>query len=428
MAALLVARPADPSATQPQDATALDAGASIERHVAIGEEHLYRITLAAGQYAEVIVEQRGIDVVVRARREGGADDVEFQEEVRRNGQERVDVVADKGGVYVLAIAPSHGIYSGTYAIRLAARRVATDSGRSMYEARRLRTTALALATAGRFDEARPLLERAVTISEAVRGRDDVFTGMLLHDLVGIALETRDDRRAEPLQRRALAIFDKAWGDGHPYSAMARVRIAVLLHNAGDRAQAEELLRPAMQLVESTLGAEHAWFATCLRAQGMFRSNARDLDAAEAVYGRAMAILAKVGATETTAYTAVLNNLGLVYMDKRDLARAEEHYQTGARGGRAAARNGEPSYQPVLAEPRRRRTRPQGVCEGVRVHDARTGDSPANPRRRTHRHRSSPEQPRDPVPCDRRCVSCDRNVFSLAPHLGEDRWPLSTGGR
>ena len=33
----------------------------------------------------------------------------------------------------------------------------------------------------------------MTISEAVRGRDDVFTGMLLHDLVGSALETRDDR-------------------------------------------------------------------------------------------------------------------------------------------------------------------------------------------------------------------------------------------
>ena len=70
--------------------------------MAIGEEHLYRITLAAGQYAEVIVEQRGIDVVVQARREGGTDHVEFQEEVRRDGQERVEVVADDGGAYILA--------------------------------------------------------------------------------------------------------------------------------------------------------------------------------------------------------------------------------------------------------------------------------------------------------------------------------------
>ena len=155
--ALLVARPAAPSETQPQDATALDAGASIERHVAIGEEHLYRITLAAGEYAEVIIEQRGIDVVVQARREGATDHVEFQEEVRRDGQERVEVVADEGAAYILAVAPSHGIYSGTYAIRVATRRAATDSDRSMSEARRLRTSALALAKAARFKEARPLL-------------------------------------------------------------------------------------------------------------------------------------------------------------------------------------------------------------------------------------------------------------------------------
>ena len=114
MAALLVAPSASPSEARPQDATAIDAGASIERHVAIGEEHLYRITLTAGECAEVIVEQRGIDVVVQARREGDTDHVEFQEEVRPNGQERVEIVADEGAAYILAVAASHGIYSGTY--------------------------------------------------------------------------------------------------------------------------------------------------------------------------------------------------------------------------------------------------------------------------------------------------------------------------
>ena len=356
--------------------------------MAIGEEHLYRITLAAGEYAEVIVEQRGIDVVVQARREGDAGHVEFQEEVRPNGQERVEIVADEGAAYILAVAASQGIYSGTYTIRLAARRAATDSDRSMSEARRLRTTALALATAARYEAARPLLERAITITEAVRGPDDVFVGMLLHDLAGGALDTRDDGRAELLQRRALAIFDKAWGDGHPYSAMARLRIAVLLQIAGQRAQAEALLRRATQVIESTLGTDHAWFATCLRAQASFRYNARDLGAAEAIYLRAMAILEKVGANDTTSYTAVLNNLGLVYMDKRDLARAEEHYQRALALAEKLQGTESHHISLYLAEPRHGRTRPQRVCEGAGVHDARACHSTANPRRRTRRHRSS----------------------------------------
>ena len=326
VAALAVAL--TPAASEPrqEDATAINSGAAIERHVAIGEEHLYRITLAAGECAEIVVEQRGIDVVVRARREGGADAVEFQEEVRPNGQEHVDVVTDTGGAYILAVATSRGIYSGTYAIRLAGRRAATDSDRSMYEARRLRTTALGLAKAARFDEARQRLERAITISEAVRGPDDVFAGMLLHDLVGGALEMRDFARAEPLQRRALTIFDKSWGEGHPYSAMSRLRLAVLLLQAGQRVKAEASIVSASQLIEQTLGAAHSWFATCLRAQASLRYNARDLDAAEEIYRRAMTLLEKVGDDESPAYTAVLNNLGLIYADRRDLARAEEHYR------------------------------------------------------------------------------------------------------
>jgi CHAT domain-containing protein/Tfp pilus assembly protein PilF len=326
VAALSVALPPLASESRRQDPTAIDSGAAIERHVAIGEEHLYQLTLAAGECATVIVEQRSIDVVVRTRRAGSTDDVEFQEEVRRNGQEQVDIVADEAGTYVLSISSGQSIYSGTYSIRVAARRAAADADRSMHEARRLRTAALELTKAARFDETRRLFERALTLSEAVRGPDDVFVGMLLHDLAGVALETRDVARAETLQRRALGIFDKSWGDGHPYSAMARLRVAVALHLAGQRLQAEALLRPATQLIEKTLGADHSWFATCLRAQASFRYHARDLDAAEGIYRRAMAILEKVGADDGPAYTAVLNNLGLIYVDRKDVVRAEELYR------------------------------------------------------------------------------------------------------
>ncbi len=317
-----------PAASEPrqQVATVIDTGAAIERHVAIGEEHLYRLTLAAGECATLVVEQRRIDVIVRARRADGIDVVEFQEEVRPNGQEQVEIVADKAGVYILAIAPSYGIYSGTYVVRVTTRRAATDSDFSMYEARRFRTAALDLTKAARFDEARQLFERALTIGQAVRGPDDVLVGMLLHDVVSGLLETRDFARAEPLQRRALAIFDKSWGEGHPYSAMARLRIAVLLLQAGQRVQADALIASATQSIEKALGTEHSWFATCLRAQASLRYNARDLDAAEEIYRRAMTILEKIGDNASSAYTAVLNNLAVIYADRRDFARAEEHYR------------------------------------------------------------------------------------------------------
>src|SRR5688500_3262293 len=84
--ALLVARPQAATEPHQRQATALDPGVAIERHVALGEEHVYRLTLAEGECATIVVEQRGIDVVGRAHRSGGGQVVEFQEEVRRNGR------------------------------------------------------------------------------------------------------------------------------------------------------------------------------------------------------------------------------------------------------------------------------------------------------------------------------------------------------
>src|SRR5215813_2800724 len=46
------------------DAPVLEAGKPIEREIAGGEAHSYQLTLTAGQYARVVVDQRGIDVVV----------------------------------------------------------------------------------------------------------------------------------------------------------------------------------------------------------------------------------------------------------------------------------------------------------------------------------------------------------------------------
>lgn len=340
-AALLVALSPVASESRQQDPIEIGSEAAIERPVAIGEEHLYRLTLGAAECATVVVAQRGVDVVVRVRRVGGIGVVEFQEEIRPNGDERVDVVADEAGAYTLAIAPSRGVYSGTYAIRVTARRPATDADRSLYEARRLRTVAQDLNTAARHEEARPLLERALAISEAGRGPNDVLVGIVLYDLAGSAIGARDDASAEPLCRRALAIFEKSWGDGHPYSAMARARLALLQQHAGHGPQAEALLRPAIQVIEETLGPEHSWLASCLSTQAGLRYDAGDLNAAETIHRRAMAILEKVSATDSAGYAGILNNLGLIHAATRDLSGAEEFYKRAL--ALTEAREGTESY-------------------------------------------------------------------------------------
>src|ERR1700722_16614924 len=45
--------------------SSLSPGRVVERALAGGENHSYRLSLAAGQDANIVVEQRGIDTVVR---------------------------------------------------------------------------------------------------------------------------------------------------------------------------------------------------------------------------------------------------------------------------------------------------------------------------------------------------------------------------
>jgi CHAT domain-containing protein/tetratricopeptide (TPR) repeat protein len=309
-----------------RDINVLEPGTTVERELDPRQEHLYQLVLAKDECVSVIVEQHGIDVVVQTRRPDGSVISDFQSEIRRHGQEQVDVVADAGGTYVLAIRPGPGVVSASYAIRVEGRHMATDTDRSMQEARALRTAAVGLESAARFGEARALFERALTIAEAVRGPDDALVGVLVFELAGDALEARDDARSESLYQRAIAILERTWGAEHPYPAMARSRLALLLQHAGQGPKAEALLRQATEVIERTLGTDHPWFAVCLTTQANLRADAGDLETAEAIERRALAILEKIDDTKSARYAGLLNNLGDVYRRKEDYARAQEFFE------------------------------------------------------------------------------------------------------
>jgi hypothetical protein len=279
------------------DVTTLETGITVERELGPREEHPYQLALTQGDDVQVVVEQRGVDVVVQARRPDGSVIADFQLEITSQGQEQVDIVADAGGAYVLSVKHGPGIMSGSYAIHVAGRRRASDADRSMQEAWALRTAAAGLESAARLDEARSLFERALAIAEALPGADDRFLGALMFDLAGNALESRDDARAELLYQRAIARFERAWGTEHPYPAMARSRLALLQQHAGQGPQAEALLKQATDVIERTLGTEHPWYAVCLTTQANLRANAGDLETAEAIERRALGILEKIGHRE-----------------------------------------------------------------------------------------------------------------------------------
>src|SRR5215475_7057935 len=161
---------------------ALEAGKPIKSELAGGQKHAYRISLGADQFLMVIVEQQGIDVVAQVSGPDGKQILEFDSESRSQGREEVSLVAEAAGAFQLIVRPKqNGAPAGSYEIRIEELRVATDTDRALHDARRQFEAALKLQRAGKYDEALPLVERALEIRERLLGAEhqDVAAAIVL---------------------------------------------------------------------------------------------------------------------------------------------------------------------------------------------------------------------------------------------------------
>lgn len=121
-----------------KDALALDPGTPIERELAGGESHLYRIMLNAGEYLHVRVEQRGIDVVVALRGPEGTQLTEMDGLSVMVGEEDLSWEAASGGSYILEVrARLKAASPGRYEVRVEKLPSATGKERARIAAERL---------------------------------------------------------------------------------------------------------------------------------------------------------------------------------------------------------------------------------------------------------------------------------------------------
>jgi CHAT domain-containing protein len=192
--------------------TSLVPGESIERKIIGGETQRFGIALAAGDYADIILEQRGIDIEASIVDAEGNPLTVFQDEVRPNGIERIELVADAAGTYVLVLTPVDSPRtSGAYAIRMASPRPATEADRQLQRARVLHTRGREMERAGKYPDALALLQQALELAEPVRGRDDPYVAEVVGHIARTYAEAGDVEHAVEFQRRADAILETQMG-------------------------------------------------------------------------------------------------------------------------------------------------------------------------------------------------------------------------
>jgi tetratricopeptide (TPR) repeat protein len=122
------------------DITALELGKPVERELAGGDVHSYRLTLAAGQFCHVVVDQRGIDVAVALYGPDGERIVEVDSPNDKNGPEPVSLVAEASGSYRLEVrSREKNARTGRYEVKIEELRAATPRDKSRVDAQKAST-------------------------------------------------------------------------------------------------------------------------------------------------------------------------------------------------------------------------------------------------------------------------------------------------
>src|SRR5262249_37218505 len=118
-----VARKAAQSA---QETDSLEPGKPIERELSGGQSHSYKITMVSGQYLQVVVDQRGIDVAVALFAPDGKKIAEVDSEHQVEGSETVLAIAEAPGAYLIeARSAEKTAKAGRYEIKVEELRAAT---------------------------------------------------------------------------------------------------------------------------------------------------------------------------------------------------------------------------------------------------------------------------------------------------------------
>jgi CHAT domain-containing protein len=112
-------------------------GELLQRHMDAGATHVYELTLAAQQFAEIVVEQKGIDVEVRAFSPDGTLYVLTDNPNGFYGRETVSIAAQISGAYRIEISSDKAYPAGDYELKVEGPRPASASDERRVTAERI---------------------------------------------------------------------------------------------------------------------------------------------------------------------------------------------------------------------------------------------------------------------------------------------------
>lgn len=303
--------------------TVLEPGKPVERELTGGQRDVFQIALSEGQFADVVIEHRALELTLRLLDAQGIVNVETAS--RPGGAQDVfEFVAEKSGVYQIQLEPKYPkAPAGKYQIRADALRAASEKEAVLYESRRQYSESLRLYRKGVYDKAQPLAEHALELAERTLGPDQTEVASPLNTLGLICSARGDYNRAEGLFQRALAINEKAFGKDSLAAAEVADNLAQNYNGKANYAEAERLARRAHDVREKSLGTDHFLVAASLETLGEIFLAKSEYSNARVFADRALKVAEKSYAAEDIPYTDAVSLVARVQTRQGSFATAEQ---------------------------------------------------------------------------------------------------------
>ncbi|MCP3964583.1 MAG: serine/threonine protein kinase [bacterium] len=175
-----------------------------------------------------------------------------------------------------------------------------------------------------YDQARPLLEKALHLRRDLYGEDHVLVAETMHNLANLERDEGNGEKAEVLMRRALEIQHRHFPEGHRDLARGLNNLARLLPVT--RKEVEALARESLEMKERLFGPEHRELTKPLYTLAFSLRNRGKLEEAENLYRRCLALRRRLEDPMSPELANVLNALAGLLVERDKLKEAASLYE------------------------------------------------------------------------------------------------------
>jgi len=312
---------ANSTAQNPQDIPLLEPGKPIERELKGGEVHSYKIALSAGQYLKTIVEQRGIDVVVRLFAPDGKQIIEVDSPNGTQGAEPISVVTEAAGNYRLEVRSLEAnAVAGRYEAKIDELRAATTKDRKRIVAEQLYAEGKQLSAEGTAESLQKAIKKYEESLPLWRESEDrLYVGVTLNQIGFNYGAMGDKKKAIDYFQESLLIFQAIGNRSEEATSLNNIGLAYA--DLGENQKALEIFNralPIMQTMGNRLGE-----AQTLRNIGLAYDGLGETQKALDYYNQALPIMHS--AEDRLGEAVTILNIGAVYANRGENQKSLEYF-------------------------------------------------------------------------------------------------------